>query len=164
MDLLKIAMVELLDILRPYDKFSLITYAGGTDVIMEATQNLDKDACIEAILSLEPKGSTEGAKAINKAGQIALKHFVENGNNQIILATDGAFTRGVDQALKYVSKYDRKNVHLSVLGIKCGSFTTKQMTTLVDRGRGRYIPVDEAADAGEKLIEEVKKSSVRGGL
>ena len=161
MDLLKIAMVELLDILRPYDKFSLITYASGTDVIMEATENLDKDACIEAILALEPKGSTEGAKAINKAGQIALKNFVEDGNNQIIMATDGAFNEGVDQALKYVSKYDRKNVHLSVLGIKCGGFTTKQMQTLVDQGRGRYIPVDDAGDAGQKLIEEVKKSSVR---
>lgn len=161
MDLLKIAMVELLDILRSYDKFSLITYASGTEVIMEATQNLDKAACIEAILALEPKGSTEGAQAINKAGQIALKNFVENGNNQIIMATDGAFNKGVDKALKYVSKYNRKKVHLSVLGIKCGGFTTKQMQTLVDQGRGRYIPVDEAGDAGEKLIEEVRKSSVR---
>ena len=161
MDLLKIAMIELLDILRPYDKFSLITYAGGTDVIMEATQNLDKDACTEAILALSPKGSTEGAKAINKAGQIALKNFVDDGNNQIIMATDGAFSKGVDKALRYVSKYDRKNVHLSVLGIKCGGFTTKQMQTLVDQGSGRYIPVNEAQDAGEKLIEEIKKSSFR---
>lgn len=161
MDLLKIAMIELLDILRPYDKFTLMTYADDTKMIMEATTHLDKEACAEAILALEPRGSTEGAKAIDKAGKIALKHFVKGGNNQVIMATDGAFNRGVDQALRYVSKYERKDVRLSVLGIKCGAFTTKQMTTLVAQGSGRYIPIHIAEDAGSQLIEEVKKSSVR---
>lgn len=162
MDLLKIAMIELLDILRPYDKFSLITYASDTEVLIEATQNLDKEACASAILSLEPKGSTEGAKAINKAGKVALKHFVNGGNNQIIMATDGAFTSGVNKALRHVAKYDRRDVMLSILGIKCGTFTTRQMTTLVEQGRGRYIPIDAAEDAGSQLIEEIKKSSIRG--
>src|SRR5690606_13808929 len=96
LDLLKIAMVELLDVLRPVDRFSLISYSSETNVLMETESNLDRDACIAAILALEPGGGTQGAKAINKAGSVAMSHFVESGNNQIILATDGAFSQGVE--------------------------------------------------------------------
>lgn len=161
LDLLKIAMVELLDVLRPVDRFSLISYSSETNVIIETGSNLDRDACIAAILALEAGGGTEGAKAINKAGQVAQSHFIENGNNQIILATDGAFNQAIDKALKYTSKYKRKNIQLSVLGIKCGPFTTKQMNMLVDVGGGRFVPVNQASDAGTQLIDEIKKSSVR---
>jgi len=161
LDLLKIAMVELLDVLRPFDRFSLISYSSQTNVIIETESNLNREACISAILALEPGGSTEGAKAIDKAGRVALSHFVENGNNQIILATDGAFNEGVDKALNYASRYNRKEVNLSVLGIKCGPFTTKQMTELVAEGGGRFVAVNSPADAGEQLINEIKKSSAR---
>ena len=161
LDLLKIAMVELLDVLRPVDRFSLISYSSETNVIIETESNLDRDACIAAILALEPGGGTQGAKAINKAGSVAMSHFVENGNNQIILATDGAFSQGVDKALNYAKKYRRRNVQLSVLGIKCGPFTTKQMNQLVDEGGGRFVAINQASDAGKQLINEIKKSSVR---
>ncbi|NEN24533.1 VWA domain-containing protein [Cryomorpha ignava] len=161
LDLLKIAMVELLDVLRPVDRFSLISYSNETNVIIETESNLDRDACIAAILALEPGGGTAGAKAINKAGSVAMSHFVDNGNNQIILATDGAFNEGVDKAMNYTSKYKRKNIQLSVLGIKCGPFTTKQMNQLVDEGGGRFVAVNQASDAGNQLIDEIKKSSVR---
>lgn len=161
LDLLKIAMVELLDVLRPVDRFSLISYSSETNVIIETESNLDRDACIAAILALEPGGSTEGAKAIDKAGRMALNHFVENGNNQIILATDGAFNEGVDKALNYASRYNRKEVKLSVLGIKCGPFTTKQMTELVAEGGGRFVAINSPSDAGNQLIDEIKKSSAR---
>ncbi len=161
LDLLKIAMIELLDVLRPEDRFSLISYSSKTDVLLETESNLDRDACIAAILALEPGGSTAGAKAIDKAGRVALSHFVENGNNQIILATDGAFNVGVDKALNYASRYNRKNVELSVLGIKCGPFTTKQMTELVSEGGGKFVAINQAGDAGGLLIDEIKRSSIR---
>lgn len=161
LDLLKIAMVELLDVLRPVDRFSLISYSSETNVIIETESNLDREACIEAILALEPGGGTAGAKAINKAGSVAMSHFVNGGNNQIILATDGAFNQGVDKALNYASKYRRRNVQLSVLGIKCGPFTTKQMNQLVEEGGGRFVAINQASDAGNQLIEEIKKSSIR---
>lgn len=161
LDLLKIAMVQLLDVLRPVDRFSLISYSGETNLIIETENQLDRQACIDAILALEARGSTAGAKAIDKAGEVALAHFVQTGNNQIILATDGAFDEGVDKALRLAARYAGKDIRLSVLGIKCGPATTKQMKELTEAGEGRYIPVNIAADAGEQLIDEIKKSSVR---
>lgn len=161
LDLLKIAMGQLLDVLRPADRFALISYSSETKTIIETQGKLDRQACIEAILALEAGGSTAGAKAIKKAGSVALSHFVESGNNQIILATDGAFNEGVDKALRYASRYNRKDIQLSVLGIKCGPHTTRQMTALVGEGGGRFVPIEGASDAGKQLIEEIKKSSER---
>ncbi len=161
LDLLKIAMVQLLDVLRSVDRFSLISYSSETNVIIETETRLDREACIKAILALEARGSTAGAKAIDRAGEVALLHFVETGNNQIILATDGAFDEGVDKALRLAAKYAGKDVRLSILGIKCGPATTKQMQELTDAGAGRFVPINLASDAGGQLIDEIKKSSVR---
>lgn len=159
LDLLKACMVDLLDLLRPVDRFALISYSSDTHILIETSRNLDKSACIEAIRSLEAGGNTAGARAVKKAREVSLKQFIENGNNEVFLATDGAFNEGVDKALRESRKMDRKDVKLSVLGIKCGPFTTKQMKKLVSEGEGGFISVVSEEEAGAQLIEQVKKNS-----
>lgn len=159
MDLLKIAMIDLLDVMRPTDRFTLISYASETRLIIETTDNLDKASCARAIAALEAGGSTAGAKAIDAAGKKALKYYLEDGNNQIILATDGSFNEGHDQALKLATRFYRKGVHTSVLGIKCGKYTTAAMTELAGEGGGRFVPIESTNDAGTRLINEIKISS-----
>jgi Mg-chelatase subunit ChlD len=159
LDLLKSSMIDLLDLLRPVDRFALISYSSDTHVLIETQSNLDKSACVEAIRSLEAGGNTAGARAVKKAREVALKQFIENGNNEVFLATDGAFNEGVEKALKESRKMDRNDVRLSVLGIKCGPFTTKQMKQLVSEGNGGFIPVVSEGEAGDQLIRQVKTNS-----
>ena len=45
----------------------------------------DRDLSQKAIDSLEAGGATAGAAGINTAYEIAEKHFIEGGNNRIIL-------------------------------------------------------------------------------
>lgn len=161
MDLLKVAMIDLLEALRDADRFSLITYASETHTLIQASEALDRDACAAAISALQPGGSTEGAKAVDKAGKTARKHFLPEGNNQIILATDGAFNEGAKQARRLARKHHRRGVNLSVLCIRCGSFTEKEMRGLAEAGSGEFIAVDEIDDAGARLISEVKRSALR---
>jgi Ca-activated chloride channel family protein len=145
--------------MRPTDRFTLISYASETSLIIETTDNLDKESCARAIAALEAGGNTAGAKAIDAAGSKAVRFFLPDGNNQIILATDGSFNEGHGQALKLTSRYKRKGVHTSVLGIKCGKYTTAAMTELADVGGGRFIPIESTNDAGARLINEIKISS-----
>jgi Ca-activated chloride channel family protein len=139
--------------------FTLISYSTETRLIVETTENLNKESCARAIAALEAGGNTAGAKAIDAAGKKALSFYLENGNNQIILATDGSFNEGHEQALKLASKFYRKGVHTSVLGIKCGKYTTTAMTELAAEGGGRFIPIESTNDAGSRLINEIKTSS-----
>ncbi len=161
LDLLKVAMIDLLAVLRPNDRFALISYSSETNTIIQTEENLDREACKAAIQALTAGGSTEGARAIDVAGKMAVNHFVEDGNNQVFLATDGAFNEATDKAKKIVAKYNRRDVKLSVLGIKCGPFTTKQMTELAELGGGRFLPIKDSSGAGQKLLDEVKRSALK---
>ncbi len=161
LELLKISMIDLLEALRDDDRFALISYASDTQVLIEAREGLNRDEAAELISSLEAKGATEGAKAIRSAGRLARKQYLPEGNNQVILATDGAFNEGAAQAKRLVNKYRRSGVLTSVLCIRCGAFTSKEMGELVEVGGGRMVPIDSAGDAGEKLIEEIKRSALR---
>lgn len=159
LDLLKIAMTDLLSVLRPTDRFALIKYASTTGTIIETKGGLDKAACLEAIAALEAGGETKGAKAINVAGRTAAKHFLPDGHNGIILATDGSFNEGAAQAVKLAKRYHSRDIHLSVLGIRCSNFGEAEMRRLSSAGGGRYVPIESADDAGERLIEEIKLSA-----
>jgi len=159
LDLLKATMIELLELLRPVDRFALISYSSDTKVLVETASNLNKEDCIASIRSLEAGGNTAGARALKKAREVSLDQFIEAGNNEVFLATDGAFNEGVEKALKEARRMKRKNVKLSVLGIKCGSFTTKQMQELVSEGKGDFVNVVSKNEAGSQLINQVKKNS-----
>ena len=161
LDLLKVAMVDLMAVLRPTDRFALISYSSETNTIIQTEENLNRAACKSAIQALTAGGSTEGARAIDVAGKTAVSHFVVDGNNQIFLATDGAFNEATDKAKKIVAKYNRRDVKLSVIGIKCGPFTTKQMTELAELGGGRFLPIKDSSGAGQKLLDEVKRSALK---
>jgi len=161
LELMKIAIIELLEVLRPMDRFTLISYASDTEVLMQTASNYDREACIEAIQKLSAGGETAGARAIKKAGNMALKNFVEDGNNQIVLATDGAFNEEIDKAVRYTRKNKRKEIGMSIVGVKCGPFTEKQMTILVEESNGKFIPIQLASHAGDVLVDEIKRTSRR---
>jgi Ca-activated chloride channel family protein len=160
-DLLKIAMTDLLGVLRDVDRFTLISYSSETNTLIEATEVLDRARCGDAIAALHPRGSTEGAKAIDMAGKAARKYFLPEGNNQVILATDGAFNEGSRKATKLVNKYRRRGIQTSVLCIRCGNFTTEEMSGLAEAGEGSFVPIEKAEDAGYRLISEIKRSALR---
>ncbi|MEM9050510.1 MAG: VWA domain-containing protein [Bacteroidota bacterium] len=156
LDLLKVAMVNLVDVLRDVDRFTLISYASEAGIILKTERNLDKQMCIKAINELTAGGKTEGTKALNRAGLAAQDFFIEDGNNQIILATDGAFNEGAAKAQKLSAKFKRKGIVTSVVGIKCGKYTTREMQELAVMGGGNFVPLNDVNDAEQGLLDEVK--------
>jgi len=161
LDLLKVAMINLVDVLRDVDRFTLISYATESGVILKTERNLDKALCKSAIKGLTAGGKTEGTKAINRAGKSAMDFYLEDGNNQIILATDGAFNEGASKAQKLSAKYRRKGVVTSVIGIKCGKHTTREMQKLAEKGGGNFVALNGIEDAETKILEEVKMRSAK---
>jgi len=87
--------------------------------------------------------------------------YIEDGNNQIILATDGAFNEGAYKAQKLSAKYKRKGVVTSVVGIKCGKYTSKEMKELADKGGGNFVALGGIEDADSRILDEVKLRSAK---
>ncbi len=155
--LLKRAFKMLIPQLRPQDKVSMVVYAGNAGSIIDGVSGDQKAKITDALSKLEAGGSTAGGQGINLAYDLAKKHFLKNGNNRIILATDGDFNVGVssDQELEILitSKRD-EGIYLSVLGFGQGNIKDNKMETLADKGNGNYNFIDNILEARKVLVTQ----------
>ena len=77
------------------DIVSIVTYASSNRIALEGASGADKKLIINVIEDLMAGGSTAGSKGIQTAYQLASKYFIEDGNNRVILGTDGDFNVGI---------------------------------------------------------------------
>lgn len=163
LDLLKASMIELLNGLRPIDKLAIVTYASSTEVVMPSEYVTDKAKAIKIIQDLKAGGYTAGAKGIKKAFEVARDNKIEGGNNQVILATDGAFNlESKDKIiLKNVASNLKRGVTISVVGVKNEKWTVKSMSSIAKAGDGHYIHIKAYEQAKGVLMDEIKLNSKR---
>lgn len=156
--LLKQAILLLVDELRASDRISIVVYAGSAGLVLDGADGGDKEDIIEAINSLEAGGSTAGGAGIDLAYAVAAEHFIENGNNRVILATDGDFNVGVssESALERMIENKRESgIFLSVIGFGQGNLKDNKMETLADKGNGVYYYIDSLLEAKKVFVEEL---------
>lgn len=156
--LVKQAFLMLTENLRPGDRISIVTYAGSESVLLNGVEGNQKIEISEAIQNLDAGGSTAGARGIETAYEIAQSHFIEGGNNRVILATDGDFNVGISSEgeLTQLIEDKRKNgVYLSVLGFGTGNIKDNKMEALADNGNGNYAYIDSALEAKKVFVEEM---------
>ena len=143
--------------LRPEDKIAIVTYAGNASVVLESTSAKEKEKIYKSLDLLQSGGSTAGAQGIQTAYTIAEKEFITDGNNRIILATDGDFNVGISSAEgleQLVEKKRKTGIYLSVLGYGMGNYQDYKMQTLADKGNGNHAYIDNMQEAKKVLINE----------
>lgn len=159
--LLKSSMKVLLDELRDDDRVSIVYYASGTGVLLEPTKASDKKKIVDAIDNMRAGGGTSGAAGLELAYEMAEKYFVKNGNNRIILATDGDFNIGKssDEEMQELIEEKRKSgVYLTCLGFGMGNYKDSKLMTLSKKGNGNYAYIDNIQEANRFLGKEFKGS------
>lgn len=161
--LIKSSLKMLARQLRTQDKVSLVTYASGTQVVLEPTSGADKATIEAAIDRLQPGGSTAGASGLQLAYQMARQGFITHGVNRVLLATDGDFNVGVTStdALKDMIKRERdSNITLSTLGVGTGNYNDAMMVQIADIGNGNYSYLDSLSEANKVLHDEMQSTLV----
>lgn len=156
--LLQSALKLLVNQLRPQDTVSLVTYASGTQVVLEPTSGAHKAAITAALDNLRAGGSTAGAAGITLAYNMAQQGYIKGGINRILLATDGDFNVGMTsfEALKNMAEEKRKGgVSLSTLGFGVGNYNEKLMEQLADAGNGNYSYIDTLNEGQKVLVDEM---------
>jgi len=156
--LLKQAILLLVDELRASDRISIVVYAGSAGVVLDGADGSDKESIIEAINSLEAGGSTAGGAGIDLAYSLAAENYIENGNNRVILATDGDFNVGPSSnaALeRLITNKKNSGVFLNVCGFGTGNLKDSTMETLADKGNGVYYYIDSLLEAKKVFVEEL---------
>lgn len=161
-DSLKTAMLYMAEELRSIDKISVITFATTTNEVLTNISGDKKDIILPTINALEAKGTTNGVLGLEKAFAEAIDQFIEGGNNQVIVVTDGIFN-GTDSDPKKVTDlikaYSARGIILSVVGFGKDQQAIQQMTKMANTGKGSFIPFESGESAKPKLIEEIKSRS-----
>lgn len=156
--LLKSGLQLLVDQMRPQDKISLVAYAGAAGLVLAPTDGQHKEEILHAIERLESGGSTAGGAGISLAYQVARENFLKEGNNRIILATDGDFNVGASsegELVRMIEKERESGVFLTVLGFGTGNIKDAVMEQLADKGNGNYAYIDNLLEAKKVLVNEM---------
>lgn len=159
--LLKQSMKILVNELRRKDKVAIVVYAGAAGLVLPPTSGNEKKIIIDALENLNAGGSTAGGAGINLAYKIAQENFIKDGNNRVILATDGDFNVGSssDSDMQTLIEEKRKTgVFLTCLGYGMGNYKDSKMETLADKGNGNYAYIDNLQEANRFLGKEFKGS------
>jgi Ca-activated chloride channel homolog len=160
----KESMYHLIDLLRPEDYITIITYQQITDVMMDRVSATNKDSLKLAIYGLTPHGSTKGKKAVNKAYEQAKTHRIVDGNNQIILATDGGFDglgKSQFKLLSYV-RFQRimTGTNFSVLCFGFNRQGKELLRQLCIAAGGKFYEVEKDENVVELLEKDVRRNSL----
>ncbi|WP_109301090.1 VWA domain-containing protein [Aquimarina sp. AU474] len=155
--LLKKAFKLLVNQLREKDKVSIVVYAGAAGLVLKPTSGAYKNEINKALQHLEAGGSTAGGEGIELAYKIAKENFIKEGNNRVILATDGDFNVGMssDKDMKLLIEAKRKSgVFLTCLGFGMGNYKDSKLETLADKGNGNHAYIDTMQEAQRILGKE----------
>ncbi len=156
--LLKQAFKILVDNLRPEDKVAIVVYAGAAGVVLESTSGKDKQKILAALDQLQAGGSTAGGAGIKLAYKIAKQNFITNGNNRVILATDGDFNIGASsdaEMVRLIEERRNDGVFLSILGFGMGNYKDSKMEQLSNAGNGNYAYIDNILEAKKVFGKEI---------
>lgn len=156
--LLQSAIKMLANQLTNKDRISIVVYAGASGVVLDSVSGDNKTKIMDAIDSLNVGGSTNGGEGINLAYKIAKQNFIENGNNRIILATDGDFNVGISsngELTRLIEEKRNEGIFLTVLGFGTGNIKDNTMEILADKGNGNYAYIDSILEAKKVLVEEM---------
>ena len=160
LELLKSGFKLLVDELSADDRVAIVTYAGAAAVILEATAGDEKQKIKDAIDQLGAGGGTAGAKGIVTAYEIAEANFVENGNNRIVVGTDGDFNIGISSQEDLITLIEEKRdlgVFLTVLGVGRGNLNDAALEQIANNGNGTYEYIDNIEQLRKVFIYEYDK-------
>ena len=156
--LLKKALALLVEQLRPQDQVAVVVYAGAAGMVLPSTSGAEKATMLDTLSRLEAGGSTAGGAGIRLAYALAREHFIEAGNNRVILATDGDFNVGVTsdgELIELIERERESGVYLTVLGFGTGNLQDAKMEQLADHGNGNYAYLDSLREARRVLVEQM---------
>ncbi|UYZ58305.1 vWA domain-containing protein [Hymenobacter latericus] len=155
--LVKASLKQLVRELRPQDKVSMVVYAGAAGLVLPPTPGSQRADILAALDNLEAGGSTAGGAGLRLAYATARQNFLKEGNNRVILATDGDFNVGEssDDAMEHLIKQERESgVFLSVLAVGTGNLQDSKMERLADKGNGNYAYIDNLAEGRRVLVQQ----------
>jgi Ca-activated chloride channel family protein len=159
--LLKSGFKMLVKNLRDVDRVAIVTYGGNATIALPPTSGAHKDKINKVIQEIMPGGATPGSNGIQMAYEIATTNPIPNGNNRVILATDGDFNVGITAEKELedlIERYKGTGVYLTCLGVGMGNYKDSKIEVLAKHGNGNFAYLDKEQEAEKVLVKELTQN------
>jgi len=144
--------------LQPNDKISVVLFARTAQLWIDGLPARLAGNLAERASRLTPQGGTNLEDALALAYKTALRHYLRNGINRVVLLTDGAANLGnVDpaQLQQTVEKHRQQGIALDCFGIGWEGYNDDLLEQLSRHGDGRYGFVNSPDEAATELAGQL---------
>jgi Ca-activated chloride channel family protein len=156
--LVKRSLELLVEQLRPTDQVSIVVYGTDARLVLDPTRGSAKGRILSAIYGLKPEGVTNAEAGIRLGYKTAMRSYMQDGINRVILCSDGVANMGqteADAILEEVRGYVEEGVTLATVGFGMDNYNDTLMEQLADNGDGFYSYVDTLDEARRLFIDQI---------
>jgi hypothetical protein len=161
LNVLKSGIKDIIQLFRTDDIITIITFSSKVEQILEPCSGMEKAKIISAFDNIKFGGTSQGATAIDAAFKSASNNYIENGNNRILIFTDGMFSSGNKEyakILKTIKLYKHKNINSSIFLLGNPTpYVIKNQEKLAVEGNGSFAVLNNEEIAKQKMLEEAMK-------
>lgn len=163
--LLKKTFTEFSGLLRYEDRVAIVTYTSSATLQLASVSASQRKLIVETINNIRSKGNTVLLDGLEMAYRQANSAFIPDGNNRVILATDGRFEITED-LLRLLDRFKARNIHLSfyLFGDMEKKIYVDNLKKLAERSGGtyHYATADNIANLmlGEALLVQFAATTV----
>ncbi len=161
--LIRESFTYLIDNLTENDVVSIVTYAGQAGTLLDGARGNEQQKIRDAVAKLTPGGSTAGQAGLSLAYEVAERHYIEGGNNRIILASDGDFNVGIstsESMTDFIKRKCEQGTYISVMAVgNAYSMNLSMMEAIANNGNGVYYFLDGKSEA-ERIFGEALTSTL----
>ena len=159
MSMVKESLQTLIAQLGDEDVVSIVSYASGCKIEAEGKTGENKAELSTLVDGLKAYGATNGEAGIETAYELAHKYYIPDGNNRVVILTDGDFNVGKvkgDELKALIKQKAADGVYLTCCGYR--STNNETLATLANNGNGNAYYIDCNLEAQKVFEEEFGKS------
>ncbi len=156
--LVKRSLELLVEQLHRTDTVAIVVYGTNARLVLDPTRGSEKGTILRAIHGLTPEGVTNAEAGIRLGYKTAMRAYLPDGINRIILCSDGVANMGQtewDAILGEVHGYLEEGVTLSSFGFGMDNYNDTLMEQLADNGDGVYAYIDDMDEARNQFVDNL---------
>ncbi|EYF04505.1 vWA domain-containing protein [Chondromyces apiculatus] len=158
MTYLKAGLTEMVPVLRPTDKVSLVTYSSQAKVVLDYVNASEAELLLAEFDALTPAGNTNLYDGLFTALSVAETHRDPAYQNRVLFMSDGVATTGIEDPGRLRSlaeAYARLGVGITSIGVGT-EFDVDVMRDLSEVGAGNFYFLEDPRAVEEVFADEVQ--------
>ena len=144
--------------LGPQDTLSVVIFSRTARLVADGVPGNQAAKLAAELDAINPEGGTNLEEAMRLAYEAALRHYLANGENRVVLLTDGAANLGdvdPDQLKKKVEANRAQGIALDCFGVGWEEYNDSLLEVLSRTGGGRYGFVNTPQEAATEFAGQL---------